>query len=399
MVEQDSSGGTSDARRTAMRRLRIFGIILLVALVVGGIYWFFTRNSESTDDAAIDAAIVAVSPQIQGQVIAVHFSDNEKVTMGQLLVEIDPKDFQVSLNQARANLAVATAQSEAAAADLALARVTTSAGIDQSTGAVNESQRQIAQAQAQVEAARAEAERTAADVKRYADLVKTNDASRQRYDQAVADARSAAARLRAAQVAVAASEAQETQSRARLDDAKGGPQRIALKQAQVDIANAQVDQAEAALHQAELNLAKTRIVAPASGWVTKRAVEPGDFVQAGQALTNLITPPPWVIANFKETQLTRMKPGQPATISVDAIPGLELTGHVDSIQPGSGARFSLLPPENATGNFVKVVQRVPVKIALDNLTNDVIPKLTPGLSVTPDVDVSVTPSDKQAGSK
>jgi len=265
--------------------------------------------------------------------------------------------------------------------------LTAAAAVDEAKGALEQTQRLVAVARQTADASAADAERAGYDARRYEDLVKTSDASRQRYEQAVADARGTEARLRGARGSVSATETQVEQARARLDDANAAPQRVAMKEAQLANASAVAAQARAALHQAQLNLAYTKVVAPVSGRVTRRGVEPGDVIQHGQALTNLVADPPWVVANFKETQLTRMRPGQPVRIRVDALPDLRLKGHLDSVQPGSGSRFELLPPENATGNFVKVVQRVPVKILFDGLDVETMHRLGPGMSVEPVVDV------------
>ncbi|HLN23796.1 MAG TPA: efflux RND transporter periplasmic adaptor subunit, partial [Patescibacteria group bacterium] len=251
-----------------------------------------------------------------------------------------------------------------------------------------------AEAHQQADAAQADADRAAADVKRYEMLFQNAVASRQRLDQAIADARSTAARWRAAQLAATAAEAQTLQAQAKLDDAHAAPQRLSMKDAQLAVTQAQAAQAAAAVQTAELTLSYTKIFAPQAGRMTRRAVQQGDVVQPNQILAALVVDPPWVVANFKETQLTRMKPGQAVTLKVDAFPGHHFSGKVQSIQAGTGARFSLLPAENATGNYVKVVQRVPVKIVFDSLADGMVHQLAPGLSVVPDVDVGTDPDPK-----
>jgi len=382
------------ARATRWRRFKIFGAILAAAGLVGGVLWLTTRNSETTDDAFIDADVVQIAPRISGTVAALHFTDNQWVDAGALLVEIDPRDAAAQRASAQANLEVAQAQQQAAAADLALSKVTTQAAIAEGRNALEQATQQVAEARQQASAAQADAERAAADVKRYEMLFQNAVASRQRLDQAIADARSTGARWRAAQLAATATEAQTLQAQAKLDDARAAPQRLSMKDAQLAVAQAQAAQAAAAVRTAELTLSYTKIFAPQSGRMTRRAVQQGDVVQPNQILAALVVDPPWVVANFKETQLTRMKPGQAVTLKIDAFPDHRFSGRVQSIQAGTGARFSLLPAENATGNYVKVVQRVPVKIVLDPVADGMAHQLAPGLSVVPDVDVGTDPAPK-----
>jgi membrane fusion protein (multidrug efflux system) len=380
-----------EARRIRRKRFRIFAAVVGTAALAGGTTWFLTRNIESTDDAFIEANVVQVAPQVGGVVAAVHFSDNQWVEAGQLLVEIDPRDYDVQRASAAANLEVAQAQSQAAQADLDLTKATTGAAIDQARQAVQQAKQQVSSARQQADAAGADAVRAAADVKRYDDLFQKAVASKQRLEQAMADARSTNAHWRAAQMDAIAAQAGQAQAEARLTDALAAPQRVAQKEAQLANAKALVAQAQANLRGTELNLSYTRLVAPQAGRIGRRAVNAGDVVQKNQTLTNLVVDPPWITANFKETQLTRMHPDQPVSVSIDAFPGHVFHGHVESIQPGSGARFSLLPPENATGNYVKVVQRVPVKIVFDDLADGMVHRLSPGMSVVPEVDVGAKP--------
>jgi membrane fusion protein (multidrug efflux system) len=384
-----------EARRKRLKRFKIFGAAVTLAGLAGGAYWLATRNSETTDDAFIDANVVQIAPLVGGAVVGVHFTDNQWVEAGQLLIQIDPRDYDVLVAAARANLAVAVAQRQAAQADLDLVKATTGAAIDEARNAVAQAKHQVSEALQQADAAAADAVRAAADTKRYEELLKRSDASKQRQEQAVADARATTARWRAAQLAADAAQSQQAQAQARLVDALAAPQRVAQKEAQLATATAQVEQAEANLRAAELNLSYTRITVPQTGRIGRRSVDVGDVVTKNQVLANLVLDPPWVTANFKETQLDRMRPGAPVSLSVDAFPGHAFRGHVDSIQPGSGARFSLLPPENATGNYVKVVQRVPVKIMFDDLADSMVRQLSPGMSVVPDVDVGAPPAAAQ----
>lgn len=322
-------------RRTWLIALGALAAVLLI--VAGFSYYRYASGYESTDDAFIEGHISQLSPKISGHVLAVHVNDNEQVKAGNLLIEIDPRDFQVKVDQARAALATASAQAALA-------------------------QERIAQAQAQVVAAQAEATRAGADERRSAELFRRELIAHQEFDRATADARTATAQLAGARANEQASAA-------------------ALRQAESQIAEAQ-----AALQSAELELSYTKIYAPLSGRVTRKSVEMGAFVQPGQALFAIVPNDFWVIANFKETQLAKMRPGQSVEIKVDAFRRVRFQGHVDSIQSGSGARFSLLPPENATGNYVKVVQRVPVKIVFDRSDFAAYP-LGPGMSVVPKVNV------------
>jgi membrane fusion protein (multidrug efflux system) len=385
MGEANGTTAGNGARRRRRRHFIVFAGLLAVAAAAGGVLWLIGKDDESTDDAFIEADVVQIAPQVGGMVAAVHFVDNQWVEPAQPLVDIDPRDYRVQFASAKANLAVAQAARQAAAADLDLTRATTDASIDEARNAVEQARHQVAETRHQADAIDADVVRAKSDAERYGELLKRADASRQRYEQAVADARAATARWRAAQLATTAAEAQQAQAQARLQDALAAPQRIAQKEAQLANAAALVEQAEANLAAAEINLSYTRIVAPRAGRMGRRAVNAGDVVQKNQTLAYLVADPPWVTANFKETQLTRMRPGQPVSLSVDAFPGRRLPCHVDSIQPGSGARFSLLPPENATGNYIKVVQRVPVKIVFDDLPADVQRLLVPGMSVVPDV--------------
>ena len=280
------------------------------------------------------------------------------------------------------------AQEAAATADLELTKATTGAAIDEAHNVVEQLRRQVAEARQQAEAAAADAERASTDVKRYQDLFNSKVASGQRVEQAIADARATRARWKAALTAVTALESQQAQTEARLHDALAAPQRMRQKEAQLANARAQKQLADSNLQAALLALSYTTVNAPQSGRMAKRGVNPGDVVQKGQVLAQLVVDSPWVIANFKETQLDRMGPGQPVSIQVDALPGQRFSGKIDSIQAGSGSRFALLPAENATGNFVKVVQRVPVKITFDALDPVMQKRLAPGMSVVPDVDVS-----------
>jgi membrane fusion protein (multidrug efflux system) len=316
---------------------------------LGGYYWEFVAPYESTDDAFVEADVTPIAPQVAGRVLRVPVSDNQEVPQGAVLFEIDPSDYQTRLDQARAELAAARGKADQAVAEISVDRA------------------KVEQERASVAAADAEAKRAEADFHRYND-VGSLAVSASQLDLAGTQARSSAAEVN---VALNRQRAEEAQ--------------LGLDDADIQTARAEVLSSEAAVRQAELDLSYTRVVAPVAGFVTHRGVQPGDYVQVGQPQLALVPRQVWIIANFKETQLARMHAGQPVAITVDAYPSLKLSGHVDSVQAGAGARFSLFPPENASGNYVKVVQRVPVKIALDDA--EAAQVLGPGMSVVPEVRV------------
>lgn len=382
---------THDRRRRRVVWLAVAGCLLVLAGGGTG-YWWLTRNQVSTDDAFIDGNVVSVAPQVVGgRVIALHITDNQQVEAGQLMVEIDPSDFEAALAQARANLAAAQADRQSAQADLDFTRASTAADLALAQSGVDAAQQAIQQNQAQADAAKAEAERAKLNLPRVQDLFRHQFNSAQQLDAARASAQSTEAEYGAALKAIDAAQAQLGEAQARLLQAQTAPQQVALKEAALTHAQAEVEQAEAEVRTAELNLSYTRIVAPQAGRVTERAVNVGDVVAPNQTLTFLTVGRPWVTANYKETQLTRMRPGQPVEIAVDTYPDRPLRGHVDSLQSGTGARFSLLPPENATGNYVKVVQRVPVKIVFDEPA-EIDRFLALGMSVVPTVHLEAPPA-------
>jgi membrane fusion protein (multidrug efflux system) len=377
---------------------RLILIIAVLALLVGGFFLYrYFASYESTDDAQVDGHLMPLSARISGYVTAVNVDDNQYVQQGTVLVEIDAKDYQVALDQAQANLADAQAQAEAQNINVPLTTETTSSQVSFAQANVTDAQAGIAAAQQQSDAAKAQlAQQQANDVKaqqdlvRYKTLVDKQEISQQQYDQAVASAKASAAAVIAAQSSAAAADAQITQAKAKLAQqeanlasAETAPRQVASTRARAQSALAVVQEKQAAVEQAQLNLQYTKIVAPVNGIVTK-SVEVGMNVQPGQQLLTIVPlDDVWVTANFKETQLKYMKEGQRAEIEVDAN-GRTYKGTVNSIAGSSGARLSLLPPENATGNYVKVVQRVPVKIVLDpNQNSDHYLRL--GMSVEPKV--------------
>jgi membrane fusion protein, multidrug efflux system len=320
-------------------RWPIFAVIalVLIAAIGGTLYWYMTRNEEATDDAYTEGNAVSVASKVSGYVVDLRINDNTRVKAGDLLLEIDPRDYITARDQAAANLALAQAQLASAETNLAIERVRAPA--------------QQAEADAQLTQARANQSQAERDYRRQSS-VNPRATTQTAVDQATATLRGASASVNSAA--------------AQLTVASLVPQNIRAAEDTVQERRAQVQQADANLAQAKVNLTYTEIRAPQDGRITRRNVNLGDFAQAGQQLFYIVTNDVWVVANFKETQLNRMRPGQTVHISVDAYPGLKLTGHVDSIQDGSGARFSAFPAENATGNFVKIVRRVPVKIDIDH---------------------------------
>jgi membrane fusion protein (multidrug efflux system) len=358
------TAATAKRKKSNLRRL-IALAVLGVAIVGGATYWWLNRGLVSTDDAFVDGNAVTLSPQIGGKVLRLLIDDNQRVKAGDLLLEIDPRDFAAARDSAQAQLSRAQAAEAEASANLDLTKASTAASIASAEAGLDLATAALAQAKAQLLSSSAEADRAGADVKRYRTLTKQDYASRQTLDQAEATARSSAAQVLSDTQGVTVAQAKIGQAQAAVDQAHTAAQQVAVKEALLLSAKADVEAAKAALHTAEINLAYTKILAPQTGYITRRQVNAGDVVEKNQILATLVYGQPWVTANYKETQLTDMRPGQPVTIHVDAYPGVDFRGHVDSIMHGSGAHFSLLPPENATGNYVKVVQRVPVKILFD----------------------------------
>jgi membrane fusion protein, multidrug efflux system len=436
----EATEATKSKRR---RNITIGASILLVAIIGGVVYWLYARQFESTDDAFIEGDIVQVSPKVAAYISKINVSTNQFVHKGDLLVELDPTDLQVRLDQAKANLENARSQRGLARANVELTTKTTGAGTEQATSNVSTAKSnveqtrlaaqakrsQIAQAQAAARTAQANLAQTRAQVpqaesdvrlaqteyNRRLALFRNGDISQQSLDQATNALQTSQAQLNAAEKQVNAAQSrvdeanagvstasetyqqslaqvdvtrsQVAESNGRLQEAAAAPERIGVTQAQVGTAEAQIAAAEVAVHQAEIELSYTKIFAPSDGYITRKTVEEGQLVQIGSPLMAVSQADDlWVIANFKETQLTNMQPGQIVDIEVDAYPDRTFRGKVESFQAGTGSRFSVLPPENATGNYVKVVQRLPVKIVFDELP-DQSHRLSPGMSVEPRVRV------------
>jgi membrane fusion protein (multidrug efflux system) len=358
-AKEDAEVKAGEETRKKRRPLIVtIGVGIVGLLIIAGVYyWFTNRNLESTDDAYTDGRAITIAAQVAGEVISLDVTDNQFVKKDQSLIHIDPRQYINDRDQAEGALATAKAQYAGQQYGAEIARKNFPA--------------QLEQAQAQLANANANLAKTQADYDRQQSLTK------QATSQQDIDAATAALKQAKAQVLLA--QAQVTQN-------SPVPQRIGESDAAVGQLKGQVEQAQGRLDQANLNLSWTRVKAPQDGWITKRNVEAGNYITAGQQIFSIVAPEVWITANFKESQLAHMRPGQPVRITIDAYPALDLRGHVDSIQLGSGSKFTAFPPENATGNFVKVVQRVPVKIVIDSGLDPKIP-LPLGISAEPTVTV------------
>ena len=362
----------------------ILALVALLLIAGGVLVWLYYSVRESTDDAQADGHIDPVSTRISGTVVRVLADDNQLVKAGDLLVELDPKDYDVALQRARADLADATANAAAAHVGVPLTSTTSSGQLAAATAGLEAARKEVDAANARVQEAQANYSKAATDLKRLTELVKKDEISQQQYDVAVTAESSARASLEAARAAVASAQGRAAQAQAQAESAQTVPQQVKMMRERAGAASAQVERARAALAMADLNLQYTKVMASVAGIVSKRNVEPGQVVQPGQPLFSIVNLDDiWVTANFKETQLKYMRPGQKVKIDVDAY-GREYDGVVESMGGATGARFSLLPPENATGNYVKVVQRIPVRIRI-NKGQDAEHLLRPGMSVVPTV--------------
>jgi membrane fusion protein (multidrug efflux system) len=414
LIRQDEPSRSKARGLLSVRRLIV--LLLVIIIAAGGIwYWSYSSIRESTDDAQIDGHLHPVSARISGTVLEVLVHDNQYVEQGTPLVKIDPNDYQVAVDRARADLAEMEATLHVRRTEVPITSTTTFSQLSGAEASVGQAEASVAASQKEVDAARARLEvaqakvreatakevRSARDLARMEALVAKEEVSRQQYDLSVADrdsyraeAESAASQVREAEEAVRVAQSRVTQQEAGLrlaqtvvKSASTAPQQVGVAQAREDSATARVKQMRAALEQAELNLTYTTIRAPASGVISQRTVEVGQVLTAGQLLLSVVpldVDNIWVTANFKETQLNNVRPGQAVTISVDTFGGREYKGHVESVAAATGARSSVLPPENATGNFVKVVQRIPVRIFFDS-DQDQDHLLRPGMSVVPTI--------------
>jgi membrane fusion protein (multidrug efflux system) len=395
------------------RRFIVIGVVLLLVIAAVFFYWRSTFT-EDTDDAQVDGNLYQVSSRITGHVVKVYVDDNQTVQAGQLLAEIDPTDYQVALEQAQANLASAQAQYVQASTNVPITQTTVGTGITNAGSDVRGSADQVAQSEKQVQAAKARIDQATAnaqkaqlDVDRYTPLVKKDVISKQQYDAAVAQAAaSKAAVLEAesdalgAQNAVESAQQKLAQARAQSQQSiKNAPGQVKVEQSRAAAAAAMVKQAQAKVDEAQLNLTYTHITSPSAGIVNKKNVAVGANLSAGQDLMTIIPLTDlWVTANFKETQLAKMHTCQAVTLKVDAYGGRKFSGRITQVGGATGSMLSLFPPENATGNYVKVVQRIPVRIDFNNLQQeDGDYVLRPGLSVTPDVEVKADLVHNQPG--
>jgi len=389
-------------------------LVFLVLALIGGLWaWRYYSARESTDDARIDGHIAPVSARVGGHVLEILVEENDTVAAGQVLARVDSRDYRIAVERAAADLAAQEATAAAARTQIPIASTSSSSSLSAARGAVAEAQAGVAasgesianararavQAEANLRAAMSERDRRARDLERYKLLIARDEISRQQYDAAVSAAQAAEAQVDAAKAGVAQAnagvevaqsqlrqaEARVTQAQSGVAAAGTGPQQVAASRAQASTEEATARVRRAAVDQARLNLDYTIVRSPVAGIVGRRSVQLGQNVQPGQPLFSIVdTSNLWVTAMFKETQLARMRPGLPATVKVDAFGGAELRGKVDSIGAATGATFSVLPPENASGNFVKVVQRVPVKIVFEP-NQSLLLRIRPGMSVGPTV--------------
>jgi membrane fusion protein (multidrug efflux system) len=382
------------------RAKMIAPIVVLLLAAASTLAYRYYAGWESTDDAQIDGYINPISSRVAGYITNVYVDDNQYVKAGTQLAQIDTKDYEVALASAQATLANDQASADASQVNVPVISVNTStqlvsaeADVANTRAGISASEQQLAAAQAAVLQAEANNAKAQDDVKRYKQLVDKQEIPEQLYVQAVHTANGAAAAVQAAlanaqaaQDAVRQAQSRLAQASASVVSAQTGPQQIRIQQSRAVAATAAAHKSKTAVEQAQLNLSYTRIVAPVDGIVAKRSAQPGQYVSPGQQLMAVVPLDDiWVTANFKETQLRNMRPGNPVEIDVDAY-GRTFTGRVESIAGGTGAVFSLLPPENATGNYVKVVQRVPVRLRLDK-GQDPDRQLRPGMSVVPKVNV------------
>lgn len=393
---------TTEVAQPRSRRRGIIIVVVAIIIVAGLAFWWHSTFSEDTDDAQVNGHLIQVSSRIAGQVQKVYVDENQMVKKGDPIVDLDPRDLQVAVENAKAALASAQANALAANVNIPLTTINTGSALTSATSDVSGAHAQVMQAQQQQQAAHARVLQAQAnnakaqsDLERYKPLVEKDVISKQQFDGAVAAAAAAAASVQdalaseqAASEAIRVAREREAQSQASLKYAQTGPQQVAAQNAKAKQAEAQVQQAQAQLDQALLNLSYTKIVAPEDGIITRKSVEINQNISVGQNLLTLVSLSDiWVTANFKETQLRNMKAGQPVEVKVDAT-GKSYHAKVTQIGGATGSVLSLFPPENATGNYVKVVQRVPVRIDFTDLANeDPNHLLRPGLSVEPNVRV------------
>jgi membrane fusion protein (multidrug efflux system) len=400
--QKKKEGGEAEVKDPRQKSRRRFIIILVVAiLIVGALLWYWRSTFyEDTDDAQVNGNLIQLSSRISGNVIAVNFNENSQVKAGQVLAELDPTDYQNAVQQDEANLDASQANLESAQVNIPVSRINSGTNINSAAATVGQANQGVVQAQHQLQANQAQVAQAQAnyikaklDVERYTPLVQRDIISKQQFDQAVATASADQASVNQAEQNVTAAQAnvhimrdKVTQTLAQLQYAKTGPDQVKIQKAKADQAAAQVEQSRAELAQAKLNLSYCHIVAPVDGIIASKSIQAGQNVAVGQNMATLASLDDiWITANFKETQLDNMRSGQAVTISVDAYGGKKYDGVVTQIGGATGSVLSLFPPENATGNYVKVVQRVPVRIDLKYPSEDKDHLLRPGLSVEPKV--------------
>jgi|HubBroStandDraft_1064217.scaffolds.fasta_scaffold26163_2 membrane fusion protein (multidrug efflux system) len=393
-----AQAGAAPAPRSKSKPYVILAVVVAAGLAITFLVSWLSRGRENTDDAQVDGDVVMVSARVGGAVLKVHVTDNQQVKKGDLLVEIDPADLTARFKQAAAELAAAKAQAAAADAEVRIVSATSKGGLSAAQAQLSGTTNSVAGATAQIEAARAalarsqaEAARADTDLARAQSLRKDEAVPQAQVDTAQSNALAAHAAVAQAQAQLAAAEDMKRTAQTQIAEAQGRVEqsapvdaKLAQASAQADLAHARADAADAALALAKLQLSYTRIEAPVDGELSRLGVHDGQLAQAGQQIVTIVPITTYVVANYKETQVGSMRPGQRVEITVDAYPGRTLEGRIESTSPGTGARFSLLPADNASGNFVKVVQRVPVKIAWVNVPPDV--KLAAGLSADVTVD-------------
>ncbi len=400
-AEKNRIDQPEETKQKPRRRFIIIGVVA-VLVVVGLLWWWHSTYYEDTDDAQVNGHLIQISARIQGHVLKVNVDENQYVDAGTVIAELDPKDFQTAVQQDEANLESAEASYEAAKVNVPVTHINTgstlsSAGADVSSAGsqVTQAEHQLAAAQAGVLQADANNVKAQLDLQRYKPLVERDVISKQQFDAAVAAAdgdkaalEQAKANLEAANSEVRVAKDRVASAQASFRNAETGPQQVAIQKARADQAAAQVEQSRAALDQAKLNLSYTTIVAPTAGIITKKSVEVGQNVSVGQNMATLVSLDDiWITANFKETQLEHMRQGQHVEIGVDAYGGRKYDGKITQIGGATGSVLSLFPPENATGNYVKVVQRIPVRVDLTNHDQNSDHLLRPGMSVEPKVKV------------
>lgn len=417
----EAPADSAPAKPVQKRPIRlILGTVLGLGAIVGGGFgyrwWQYASTHEETDNAAVSGHVYQVSSRVSGTVSKVSVDDNERVYPGELLVQIDPRDYQVKVQQARAALAVAQRQTKAAQTSIAQVGTTAQAQTTEAQGnvanaiaaistaeaAVTEAQAGVPAAEANLAQAQANLQKAQTDFQRYEELAREGaiprqqlDAARAAYQVALAQRNAAQEGVRQARAKLTQAQQGVTQAQAQLQATRGGLQQAQATGVQTEVSRSQyeaaaaaIDQAQAQLAEAQLQLSYTNIAAPAEGRVGRKTVEVGQRVQPGQPLMAVVGDQMWIVANFKETQVRRMHPGEVVDIELDAFPGQSFKGRVDSLSPASGSQFALLPPDNATGNFTKVVQRIPVKVTFDpDSIRGYENQITPGMSANVSVEV------------